>query len=375
MLLFISTALPSLSQELNRNKIDSFFSFYITANRNRISPLSLSSSGNSYNFMELTSSLGALNRVISKTADERLINQEILLINNILISAKVSKGIPFNKFKYKDEYRGWIASKTNDKNKGVQYQEVPLFESYAFFSITQFLYLLKENKWSEKSYTNQMWWQSTLSFIEKNEWTKWYVRSYRIYNEYYRIFLSSRTHMGSHWAGVAMYLKNMTSDNEIKKQCEEMQQQYDLLLKRNLKPNPNFPTAYIWNSTYDNVSGTDAVASKSSIVQDVSHGNHVVSYIISAFQMGDTCWHLKDIHMLCRTLTSVIYNKKMNTFANNVDGSGDPSQLEWGNLVANGWMQLSDYDKDVTQIIQRFENSKLPKKYGQKLQFRAFNTF
>ena len=38
--------------------------------------------------------------------------------------------------------------------------------------------------------------------------------------------------MGSYWGGIAMYLKRMTSNLLIKEQCEKLQQDYDLLLKR-----------------------------------------------------------------------------------------------------------------------------------------------
>src|SRR5699024_10688593 len=133
------------------------------------------------------------------------------------------------------------------------------------------------------------------------------------------------THMGSHWAGVAMYLKSMTSNPKIKKQCKEVQEEYDLLLKRNLNPNPKYPSAYIWNSTYDNTTGTDATESKPSRIQDVSHGNHVVSYIVAAYEMGDENWNLADIHKLCNTLKYVIYDEKNNRFMDNVDGTSDSS--------------------------------------------------
>lgn len=367
---------PLLYSQVNsKEKADSFLSFYMAPNKNSISPFDkaffLSSSGNSYNFMELRGTLGALNTLISKTGDERLINQAIILIDNIINTAQVSKRIPRSKFKYKDDYLGWIATQTNNRNEGVQYQEVPLFESYLFLYITQFLYLLKENNWFEKSLNNRLWWHKALAFIETNEWEKWYERSYRVQHKYYRIFLRGRTHMGAHWAGIAMYLKEITSDWEVREQCIEVQAQYDLLLKRNLKPNPKFTSAYIWNSTYDNIAGTDAMKTKPSTVQDVSHGNHVINYIVSAFQLDDTCWSLGDIHKLCNTLKYVVYDKNTNSFNDKIDGTQNPSRPGWGNFIADGWIKLAAYDTAVAQLFKNFENNKLSRQYGQELQFRA----
>src|SRR5690606_16883572 len=113
----------------------------------------------------------------------------------------------------------------------------------------------QKSRWINLSPENTDWWQKTLSFLEQNIWTKWLKRSYIINKKNYRYFLRSRTDMGSYWGGIAMYLKRMTSNLLIKEQCEKLQQDYDLLLKRNLKPNPSYPAAYCWNSTYDNTNG------------------------------------------------------------------------------------------------------------------------
>lgn len=371
---FMGATIIGFCQKLQKVSADSFYSFYTAINKKGVSPseiaLGYSKSGNSYDFMTLRSTLGTLNSIIAETADERLINEEILLINNLINSAQVSQNIPNNKYEFKDGYKGWIALKTNERNKGSQFLEVPLFESYSFFYITQFLYLIRKNKWIEKSSANKVWWKNTLSFIEKNEWKKWYERSYKIHNKYYRVFLRSRTHMGSHWAGIAMYLKEMTSNSDIKGECKKAQEQYDTLLKRNLKLNPTCQSAWVWNSTYDNTMGTDANATESSIIQDVSHGNHVVAYITAAYQLGDMCWRSEDIQSLCNTLKYIIYNKQTNTFADNVDGTKDPSRPGRGNFVEDGWIKLSKYDLEVANIFNLFSQNKFSKRYNPELQFQ-----
>src|SRR5690606_25852540 len=233
-------------------------------------------------FMRLRRYVGALNVMIKETNDEELIHKQMTLIDNLINSSRISRAIVNSTYDNKDEFRGWVVSKADRGNKETINREIPLFESYTFFYIAEFLYLLKENRWIEKSIYNKQWWDKTVQFVERDVWTKWRSRSYRIYNRYNSTFLRNRTHMGSHWAGIAMYLGQITNDEEIVKQTDNLQRQYDLLLKRNLKLRNG---AYIWNSTYDDVRGTDAGKGKGNIVQDCSHGNHVVAYVVAAYEV------------------------------------------------------------------------------------------
>ena len=330
--------------------------------------IDLSSSGNTHDLMPLRAYLGANNALVSVTPDWEVIAYQRKLIDNIINTARVSENIPNNMSPYHDEYKGWIST----SKKSTYNEEVILYEGYSFLYIAQFLFLLQENHWINLSPENSDWWQKTVSFLEQNIWTKWLNRSKIINKNNYRYFLRGRTYMASHWAGIAMYLKKMTADSLIKKECEKLQQQYDLLLKRNLKPNPAYPAAFYWNATYDNADGTDAVGTRSGIVQDVSHGNHVISYIVAAYKMGDKNWLPEDIDKLCNTVKLVLYNKEDNSFHDNVDGSTDPSRAGWGNFVADGWVKLADYDTAVQAIFKNFEASgKMLKKYNQELQFKA----
>src|SRR5690606_27986256 len=133
------------------------------------------------------------------------------------------------------------------------------------------------------------------------------------YNHY---FLRNRTHMGSHWAGIAMYLGEITNNEQIVKQTNEVQRQYDMLLKRNLQLKKG---AYVWNSTYDDVRGTDAGKGKAIVIQDGSHGNHVVAYVVAAYELGNKNWTKKDLKRLSKTVPRIMYNKKTNSFADKVD--------------------------------------------------------
>lgn len=326
--------------------------------------IELSTSGDAYQFMSLRANLGANNALLKKRIQNDIIEYQLQLIENILSASSVSMQIKNNRYLYKDIYKGWVSYRDN----GTKNSEVPLYESYSFFYIAQFLYIIKNNGWVEESSENITRWNIILAFIEQNIWTKWYQRCLGVKGNNYWYFLRGRTHMGSHWAGIAMYLNKLSENKEIKSQTEFLVKQYDRLLKRNFKLKEN---GYVWNSTYDNVEGTYASAVSGDIIQDVSHGNHVVAYIIAAFELGNENWSKEDINRLCYTLTEFVYDSHNNRFKDNVDGSDDESRPGWGNFVGDGWVQLADYSEKVRSIIVEFQNSKQFQKYNQELQFTA----
>lgn len=320
----------------------------------------------SYSFMALSSLIDALQSMYMITKDEYYLDNEKKNIDDVISRADISENIPNNQFRLKDKFSGWISA--HDGNN-----EVPLYESYLFQYIAKSLYELNKIGWAEKSEDNLNWYNNTLSFVEQNIWNKWIVRSTKSHNKEYAIFLGVRTHMAAHWAGIALFLKEITKNNEIKKECTELYNTFDLLLKRNLKLNPSYPDAYIWNSTWDNVDGTQAKMDTSTVIQDVSHGNHIISYLNNSFEVGNTNWSNNDIVKFCNTLKYVIYNKQLNTFADNVDGTASSARPGWGNFQADGWIKLGAFDKDVNNIYINYAQVQklLMKKYGQELQYYA----
>src|SRR5690606_11003320 len=271
-LFFISISIPNSSaQKIEITTPEEFLTMYSSSNYKRVA-LNKSKSSDAYMFMSLRNTVAAFNIILDKEYNRDVIEEYKLIVDNIINTAQVSKEIQNNRYRFKDTYMGWITLKENSSS----HIEVPLYESYIFLRITHFLYQLKNMGWVEESKENQAWWNKTLSFVEENVWNKWVSRSFKKYNSY-RYLLRSRTHMGSHWAGIAMYLNNITSNLKIKEETKKIVEQYDLLLKRNLKISGE---TYIWNSTYDDVEGTDAYKDTTKRMQDVSHANHVVLYII-----------------------------------------------------------------------------------------------
>lgn len=362
-LFFISISIPNSSaQKIEITTPEEFLTMYSSSNYKRVA-LNKSKSSDAYMFMSLRNTVAAFNIILDKEYNRDVIEEYKLIVDNIINTAQVSKEIQNNRYRFKDTYMGWITLKENSSS----HIEVPLYESYIFLRITHFLYQLKNMGWVEESKENQAWWNKTLSFVEENVWNKWVSRSFKKYNSY-RYLLRSRTHMGSHWAGIAMYLNNITSNLKIKEETKKIVEQYDLLLKRNLKISGE---TYIWNSTYDDVEGTDAYKDTTKRMQDVSHANHVVLYIISAYEFGNPNWSLLDVQRLGNTFKYIIYNEKEDTFADNVNGTSSKSRPGWGNFIADGWVKLASYDKDVYTILTRFKNNDILKKYDQELMYRA----
>lgn len=344
--------------------------FYNHPNRRgdieREKAMSLSASGDSYNLMSLRKSVGAINTLVLVTEDNYWIEEQKQIIDNLINSARVSSEIP-NNTNYFDSFKGWISK--NEEKSGYL-EEMPLYESYTFFYISQFLYILDEIGWVNQSAQNQSWWQNTLAFVETNIWTKWYERSLPVKGNNYWYFLRSRTHMGSHWAGIGMYLGAITNNHEIKRQTETLIKQYDTLLKRNLI---EVEGGYIWNSSYDDVTGTYASPSTRDVIQDVSHGNHVIAYIVAAHKFGNKNWRKSDLKKFAYTVKHfMMYDDDDEIhFYENVDGTPSTTRPGRGNSLGDGWVKLAEYDEQLRIILTEFEQTDLAKQYGQEFNFKS----
>ena len=331
--------------------------------------LQLSKSGNVYDLMELSKMVHPLMDMYIATQNEAYLNDEIKIINNVLSTAAVSKFIPGNQYKFKDDCLSWIS-----KTIGSAYlSENEVSEGYTFRYITQFLYEIKKTGWINHSGKNRDWYNATLQFVEKNIWEKWINRSIKSKGKPYGIFSGSRTHMASHWAHVGLFLKELTNDPVIKAQCQDVVNMFDLLLKRNLKYNSKFPDAYVWNSTWDNVDGTQAQTSPVPDIQDVSHGNHVISYIAAAKRYKNPNWTDEHIRHFCNTIKQVLFRESTLTFADYVDGSASIYRPGWGNSQSEGWVSLGLFDQQTHNVYLDFALRRvdLLEKYTQEMEYYA----
>ncbi|HMY83618.1 MAG: hypothetical protein KDC31_13815 [Saprospiraceae bacterium] len=293
--------------------------------------------------------LNANNMLIAKTWDSTLVNYQIYIINNIINSARLSSGMYGNNGN-PDDYLGWM-----EFADGI---EKPLYESSPLGYIVQFLYMLQENGWKDKLPENKIWWERVLNFVEIHEWKKWGERSYYKYAHYIR----KRNYMGANWAIVALYLKKLSSNQELITQYNEVLDIYNTLLKRNLKPNPNHPDAYIWNSSWDDLSGiwVQGITPDTVDLQDVAHANSIINYIIAAYETGEADWTIVDIQRMCNTAKNVIYDPVTNNFVRNIDGTDidlNNGSSAFGN-VGDGWVKLSKYDPGVKAVMKEFVKNK-----------------
>lgn len=359
----------SLGQTFNQRDLKSEFDRLLTKEMNtyRASLKTVNMhSIDSYQFMGLRAVLGSLNAVGFAPENLNYIQLQVELVDAIIGSAKKSRLITGN-ITFRDNYLGW-GSLTTSK---IGTQEVSLYEGYIFFYIVEFLYKVRSTDWYMSSNSHRKWVEDKLKFIEQNIWRKWEERSMKTYNNADKFFLRTRTHMGAHWAGVALYLERLTTNWEDKAVYKSVYSKYNELLRKQLQKSPLDDDAMVWNSDYENSSKNKAER-RSKIVQDVSHGNHVISYIIAAYELNSDNWSLADIRSLCDIVKRRLYDEKKNEFSDNVDGTKDYSRPGWGNFQADGWIKLAKYDRDVYQIYKQFgTNSRLLKKYNQRLQYVA----
>ncbi len=152
-------------------------------------------SGDSWELYQVSQSIDGLISMYRATKNENYLDNVIILINNIISTAKISKDLKRSQFL--DYYYGW-ENRTNPflKNDGKEY---PLYESYCWRNITlvlRVMYIAPEilNKKKYKSFFDK-----TLMFTEVNIFNKWEARGR---GHIYR----TNMHMFSHWARISMDL-------------------------------------------------------------------------------------------------------------------------------------------------------------------------
>lgn len=303
-------------------------------------------SKNSADFMLLSYMMDALITMYKATNDTKYLREATLLIDNVISTSKVSENIRPNNYKYKDGYKSWTSPRTG-------FQESILYEGYLFRVVCDLLHFLNEKGWRELSVSNNNWYNATLGFVEVHVWQKWISRSVSIYNNPYKLLLYSRTHMASHWASIALILERISSNNRIKSEARSLYNQFDVLLKRNLKDNPIHPNTYKWNSTWDDVRSTNAIGSKKSIIQDVSHGNQVVSYIMLSRRLNNKNWMDSHVQKLKNTLKYVVFNTNGASFFDNLDRSSVGNKGS-GRFQSDGWVRLGRGDKEINSLYKQY---------------------
>ncbi len=232
-----------------------------------------------------------------------------------------------------------------NQNAKANGQEHLISEGYFFRYIGEFLDILSKNK----LYTN---YQPAIESGLKYSFDKWKARSFSQYGDYSLLF-HQRLHTGANWAVVALYL--MKYDESDKSSYATFVNQFDQQLKKALVLNKSTGSIlyYTWNSTYPDAfcKALQKIKNYKPVVQDVSHGNHVVLYLIKAKELGNANWADFNFSYLCNTLKLKIL--KGNSIADNVDGTTDPSVQNTGWKISDGWMKLIYFDTSLYPLVEK----------------------
>lgn len=292
-------------------------------------------SGNALRFLELGYFFNSINEYYLKTGDKSFFQYSQNIINKLKNSSqKLPTG---NK---------WVVNfaRKTDTNYEMLNKEYLLYEGYMFRYIAEFVYI---------NYKNNTSYKENLQFVKSN-FDKWYERDAKQFGGSAEMF-GLRLHMGSHWATVSMYLYKMTSDRKYLNFFNSFNKQVkDNLITIDVNGNP----CYIWNSTYK-TRFNNLLSQKNrkynSEKQDVSHGNHVVQFIIDAYKLGMGNWTENDINKLINTLKYIIW-KNESIPTDNIDGSSNLKKLINGTgwKQSDGWMKLMQFDKSLYPIYDSY---------------------
>lgn len=275
------------------------------------------------------------------------------IINNIILSGNRNS---------RNDYKWTVKNVSiNSLNCSKEGEEFVLYEGYLFRYIAQYQYIYNRNKISDKNFA-------------KNNFFKWYNKSVE-QNGDASLLYGIRLHMGSHWATTAAYL--MKLDPENKSLYNNFINQYNTQLRKSLKTiNINGKECYIWNSTYpDQFTKILKNRKKEIEIQDVTHGNHIIQYIIDCYSLGIGNWSKNDLVKFSNTLKYIIWKNNLPT--DNVDGSSTKniSLAKTGWKQSDGWMKLMTVlkDKELYEIYDNYykNNSSKVNKFYPNLQFFA----
>ena len=264
----------------------------------------------------------------------------------------------------------WIAKiGQDDINKDVDNQEFMLYEGYLLRYAAELVYLVKKNGLiSQISNYN-----TCLNFVEGN-FKKWRSRSLDGGFKDESMFYGIRVHMGAQWATTALFLSSITESSADLSIYNSFLKSFDKEFRRGLRSRGIFESRrqYVWNATWRQAFSEQLRRRVQSLgfeteIQDVAHGNHIVQYVLSSYELGFKSWTLKDITRFANTLKYRIWTPSTRSFADNVDGSTSVHKSIRGTgwRQSDGWMKLMVYDKDLYAIYKKFyySNENVQKSY------------
>ena len=303
------------------------------------------------NMQPLSYALDAILAMFETTDSTVYLDDAIDITNNIIDAAQVTETIPGNTFKLKDNYKGWIVNDSSfDKNS--HRNERVLSEAYFFQYVTRLLKDIHNNAAVYNDVRYKKFYNQTLDFVETEVWNKWENRGLRYSKNRYNYLLLGRTHMASHWAYIAAELSILTGGIDRKADYIKFVNLYNYQLEKNFY---RYDKYISWDQTWDTRPGYNKNLKNNDNVQDVSHANLVISYIVEAYDLG--LWKDFDvIQRIINTLKDKLWYPENCVFRDNMDGTmfklGGGGSV--GSFQADGFIKLTRYDRSLFTIYQKF---------------------
>lgn len=355
-LIFLLTSCISVNKMGRDLSYNNYYSHELRKNKTSEQHIDavLRGSMKAYNLMALSRMLGGLIAQYEATDSLEYLDAGYDLCLRAIERSQVSKDIEGNRSPFLDNYRSWINLNPNEDehvNGGGHLQEVPLFESYLFRYMAKLLYETKRISPPDRTPKIRTQYGAVLHFVSKNGWEKWYMRG-EAKNSCYTYLFRSRTHMTSHWALVALFMSRMDTDKEKVVQYNTFVDLYNKQLRENLFTKAN--GAYIWNMTWSNPwpSGLNCnPAALNPIIQDGSHGDHVITYVVESYEM-QRYWNEEDIKRFSKTLRFLLFDEQSDMFYADLSGTVE-DKFKSGMEYADGFIKLGRYDKKVLQCFEK----------------------
>jgi len=258
-----------------------------------------------------------------------------------------------------NEGLNWKVKSSHSKYDPYDGQEMILYEGYLLRYVSDYLRLVRNNE----EILNKKAYSSLLAKLE-SRFLYWYSASKKGRGDD-SFFHGIRVHMGANWASTALLLYELSTNVENKKVYKIVYNKFDQALRNNLniKRINGYP-CYVWNSTWDKPF-TDKLNEwqknkrEKPLVQDVTHGNHIVQYAIYATELQVNGWSRNNLQYFANTLKFIIWNGKTKSFSDLVNGSKSISRdlRNTGWKQSDGWMKLISIDQSLKDIYKEFYNS------------------
>lgn len=307
-----------------------------------------SKNGNSWYFMFICEVIDANNTMYKTTGDVKYLKHNFDYILGILNTARTQGTLEM----------AWRSESQNEHNKQVDNQEVLLFEGYIFRYIAETYYLVSNLDGGNRNALQLPVYELDNTFM------KWYNRSIEEFGDASDVY-RNRTHIAALWANTALFLSKISHNLDYVKIYEDFYKGFDKALRANLKKETEGGKVYyLWNSTFDKpfTNQLKNAGKYAARIQDVSHGNRVIQYVISSYELGVGEWTKEDLLLFANTLTYSVYENGATKLPDNIDGTNISADqfANTGWKQADGWIKLMMYDKEIYPLM--IENYKAHQK-------------